>query len=153
MIFLLLLIVLALGLPLIFNLSFLTEGFSLSQSSGAYPNAQTEVLLQDTYPTIGKNQISHDDANDIWQDYPIFQLGSYDQITNNIRYPKNPDVGRCTPASMCGAIYHDKHIGDNYIRPLPPVPVDSGTRVGYFTTDEQLVTSLPYRTDMQNILY
>ena len=153
MIFLLLLIILAVSSPLLFHLSFLTEGFSLRQSSGEYPNSQTEVLLQDTYPAIGQNQISHDNANNIWQDYPTFQLGSYDQITNNIRYPKNPDVGRCTPASMCGAMYHDKHIGENYITPLPPVPSNSGTRVGYFLTDEQVITSLPYRTDMQNILY
>jgi len=137
-VFLLLLIILAIGMPFIFNLSYFTEGFSnysLDQASGNFPHAQTDVLVQDTYPSIGKNQISNDNANSIWQDYPTFQLGSYDQITNNIRYPKNPDVGRCTPASMCGALYHDKHIGENYITPLPPVS-GSGTRVGYFTTNE-----------------
>lgn len=153
--FLLLLIVLALGLPLVFNLSYITEGFSnysLHQTSGNFPDAQTQVLVQDTYPAIGKNQISNDTANDIWQDYPTFSLGSYEQITNNIRYPDNPDVGRCTPASMCGALYHKKHIGSNIVTPLPPVST-SGTRVGYFNTDEQLVDSLPFRTDMSNILY
>jgi hypothetical protein len=36
---------------------------------------------------------------------------------------------------------------------LPPVKSDYGTRVGYFTTDEQLIDSLPFRTNMQNILY
>jgi hypothetical protein len=86
-------------------------------------------------------------------DYPIFSLGSYAQITNNIRYPDNPDDGTCTPASMCGALYHDKNTGNNFVKPLPPVNPNCGTRVGYFTTDEQVITSLPYRTDMQNILY
>ena len=116
---------------------------------------------------IGKNashlsiQISIDgtklpydnDAYDIWKDYPIFQLGSYAQTTNNIRFPINPDVGRCTPASMCDALYYDKITGDNYAKPLPPVNPDCGTRIGYFTTNEQLIDSLPYRTNMQNILY
>jgi len=156
LIFLLLLIILALGLPLVFNISNIVEKFtnySLDQASGNFPDAQTQLLLQDTFPPIGKNQISNDDSSKIWWHYPTFELGSYDQITNNIRYPNNPDVGRCTPASMCGALYHDKIIGDNYVKPLPPVLSDSGTRVGYFTTDEQLITSLPYRTDMQNILY
>ena len=119
---------------------------------GGYPNAQTKVLVQDTYPPIGKNELSHYTANDMWQDYPIFTLGSYDQITNNIRYPRNPDVGRCTPASMCGALYHEKDLGSNTIRPLPPVSCP-GTRIGYFTTDEQLIDSLPFSSDGPNILY
>ena len=155
-IFLLLLIVLALGLPLVFNISNVLEGYSnysLDQASGNFPDAQTKVLVQDTYPPIGKNQISNNTANDIWMDYPIFSLGSYAQITNNIRYPDNPDDGTCTPASMCGALYYDKNTGNNYVKPLPPVNPDCGTRVGYFTTDDQVITSLPYRTDMQNILY
>lgn len=155
-VFLLLLIILALGLPLVFNFSNIYEGYSnysLDQATGKFPDAQTQVLVQNTYPPIGKNQISDDNASDIWWHYPTFELGSYAQITNNIRYPDNPDIGRCTPASMCGALYHDKNTGNNYVKPLPPVNPDCGTRVGYFTTDEQVITSLPYRTDLQNILY
>lgn len=155
-VFLLLLIILALGLPLVFRFPNIFEGYSnysLDQSTGTFPDSQTKVLVQDTYPPIGKNQISNDTANDIWMDYPVFQLGSYEQITNNIRYPDNPDEGTCMPASMCGALYHDKKTGDNSVEQLPPVNPDCGTRVGYFTTDEQVITSLPYRTDMQNILY
>ena len=154
-IFLLMLIILALGLPLIFNFSSLVEGYSnynTGQSMGGYPDAQTQVLVQDSYPPIGKNQISDNTASDIWQDYPTFSLGSYDQITNNIKYSKNPDIGRCTPASMCGALYHDKKIGNDNIDLLPPVS-ETGTRVGYFTTDDQLVDSLPFRSDGPNILY
>ena len=135
--FLLLLIILALALPLVFNLSNILEGYSnysLDQSSGNFPDSQTKVLVQDTYPPIGKNELSNNTANDIWMDYPVFQLGSYDQITNNIRYPDNPDEGTCMPASMCGALYHDKKTGNNTITPLPPVS-SPGTRVGYFTTD------------------
>jgi len=155
-VFLLLLIILALGLPFIFNFTTILEGYSnysLDQATGKFPDAQTKVLVQDTYPPIGKNQISNYEASDMWWYYPVFQLGSYDQITNNIRYPNNPDVGRCTPASMCGALYHQKKTGDNYIKPLPPVNSDCGTRIGYFTTDEQLVDSLPFRSNLPNILY
>jgi hypothetical protein len=156
LVFLLLLIILGLSLPLIFNFSNILEGYSnytLDQSSGSFPDSQTKVLVQDTYPPIGKNQMSNNTANDIWMDYPVFQLGSYDQTTNNIRYPDNPDEGTCMPASMCGALYYNKKTGDNNVKQLPPVNPDCGTRVGYFTTDEQVITSLPFRTDMQNILY
>jgi hypothetical protein len=156
-VFLFLILVLALGLPLFLKLKNSIEGYSnynLDNAMGNFPQAQTEVLVQDTYPPIGKNQISNDTASDIWWHYPIFKLGSYAQITNNIRYPDNPDEGTCMPASMCGALYHDnKKLGSNYITPLPPLNPVVGTRVGYFDTSVQLVDSLPYRTDMQNILY
>jgi hypothetical protein len=133
------------------------EGFtnySLEQSMlNTYPESQTKLLVQNTYPPIGKNQLSNNTAADIWQDYPVFQLGSYEQITNNIRYPDNPDEGTCMPASMCGALYHDKNIGNNVIHPLPPVKKSCGTRVGYFNTDYRIITSLPYKSDLANILY
>lgn len=152
-VFLFLILVLAIGLPLFLKLNNSIEGYSnysLAGAMGNFPDAQTKVLVQDTYPPIGKNEISNDTAADIWWHYPTFEVGSYKQITNNIRYPNNPDIGRCTPASMCGALYHEKKIGSNYIEQLPPVNPDSGTRVGYFTTDENL---LPFRTDTPNILY
>lgn len=157
-----LILVLVIGLPLIFKIyeslqkNMSMDGFSnfhLDGTIGQYPASQTEVLVQDTYPPIGKNQISNDGAYNIWWHYPTFKLGSYDQITNNIRYSNNPDIGGCMPASMCGALYHDKFIESNYITPLQPVNPNSGTRVGYFATEKQLIDSLPYRSNMQNIMY
>ena len=154
--FLSLILVLSIGLPLFLKISetFIgKEGYSnytLDGATGNVPSSQTQVLVQDTYPAIGKNEISNNTANDIWQHYPIFTLGSYKQITNNIRYPNNPDEGTCTPASMCGALYHDKFIKSYVVEPLPPLNPDCGTRVGYFDTNVNL---LPYRSTMQNILY
>ena len=113
-------------------------------------NIESYILVADTFPWTGRNGISNNDANSIWWHYPIFELGSYDQITNNIRYPNNPDEGTCMPASMCGALYKEKQLKTNYITPLPPVNPDCGTRIGYFTTGINL---LPFRTDVPNILY
>lgn len=149
-ILLLFILVLAIGLPLFIKISDTMEGYSNYSLAGARGNAKTDILVQDIYPPIGKNQISNDTASDIWWHYPTFEVGSYDQITNNIRYPNNPDVGTCTPASMCGALYHEKKTGNNYITQLPPVNPDSGTRIGYFSTDANL---LPFRIDTPNILY
>lgn len=144
------------GIVILFS-SVKLEGYTnynLEQSmSNVYPESQTTVLVQDTYPAIGKNNISNDTSNDLWKKYPVFSLGSYDQITNNIRYPDNPDEGTCMPASMCGALYHDKHTGSNVIQPLEPVDNTLGTRVGYFNTNNRIVTSLPYRSELANILY
>jgi hypothetical protein len=142
-------LLLAIGLPFFINIKPFIEGYSNFTLDAAMGDLQPKLLVQDTYPPIGKNEISNDDANDIWQYYPIFELGSYAQTTNNIRYPDNPDEGTCMPASMCGALYHDKKFN---VEPLPPVNSDCGTRIGYFGTNERLIDSLPYKTTINNIL-
>jgi hypothetical protein len=152
-IFLFFIVVLAIGIPYFFNISEYIEGFSnytLDRANGNYPAAQTDVLVQDTYPAIGKNQVSDESGEKMWQKYPVYELGSYEQKTNNIRYPDNPDDGRCTPANFCNALYKNKNIGSNIIKPLPQINPECGTRVGYFDTDSTLMA---FRTNMQNILY
>jgi len=129
------------------------EGYSnntLEDSAGDYPGATTNALVQDIYPITGKNGITENQASNIWWHYPTFKLGSYAQITNNIRYSYNPDIGNCMPASMCGALYKDKYLHTNYITPLPPVNNNCGTRVGYFSTSANL---LPIKDDVTNVLY
>ena len=126
------------------------EGFTLGGASGDYPCAENNVLVQDTYPITGINGVSDESGSKMWWRYPIFEVGSFKQMTNNIRYPNNPDDARCTAADFCYALYKDKKIGSNIVTPLPPVDPNSGTRVGYFATDENL---LPFRTDAANILY
>lgn len=150
------LILLALGVLLVFKYYNKFEGYSnynLGLASGDFPESQSQVLVQDIYPSIGRNEISDNGSANIWWHYPTFKLGSYKQETNHIRYPNNPDEGRCMPASMCGAVYHEKKIGENVIDVLPPVCPDAGTRIGYFATNNTIITSLPYKTDMANILY
>jgi len=160
--FLFLILVIAIGLPIFFKITESPKrinskegysNYSLEEAEGNFPAAQSQVLVQDTYPPIGKNQISNNSAYNIWWHYPTFKLGSYDQITNNIRYSNNPDIGGCMPASMCGALYHEKFIKSNYVKPLPPVNPNSGTRVGYFATCNQFIDSLPYRSNMQNSMF
>ena len=126
------------------------SGYTLEEAIGDVPSSQTNVLVQDTYPITGINGISDNGAANIWWHYPIFKVGSYAQITNNMRYPNNPDEGTCMPASMCGALYKERHLNTNYISQLPPVNPNCGTRIGYFSTTENL---LPFRTNIPNVLY
>jgi hypothetical protein len=123
---------------------------SLGGDNGQHPFPQSDLLVEDTYPATGRKGISNNGAANIWWHYPTFQLGSYDQITNNIRYPNNPDEGTCMPASMCQTLYKEKQLKTNYVKPLPPINPNCGTRVGYFDTSINL---LPFRTDVPNILY
>ncbi len=148
-IFLLTILILSLSIPVIYKIFTrnITENFD---NNIINKDVDSNILVEDIYPWTGRKGISNNQASNIWWHYPIFQLGSYDQITNNLKYPNNPDEGTCMPASMCGALYKEKQIKSNYIKPLPPVDPTSGTRVGYFTTDVNL---LPFRTDVPNILY
>ena len=81
-------LVLVIGLYLFIIIK--NEGFSNFTLEGATGLEEATILVQDTYPAIGKNQVSNKSASTIWQEYPIFELGSYAQVTNNIRYPLNP---------------------------------------------------------------
>jgi hypothetical protein len=136
--FLFLILVISLGVPFLLNVRNpldLLEGFTnaeLSQMYGKYPCAQKSVLVEDVFPSIGKNRISDKNASDIWRDYPIFELGSYSQTTNNLRHVKNPDNGICTPTSMCNALYKNRETEDNYIELLPPISFDKEPRVNFF---------------------
>jgi hypothetical protein len=154
-VFLILILLLAVVPPFFykFNESFKNnkkEGFTLGSTNGLYPCSETNVLVQDTYPITGINGVSDQSAEKMWFRYPIFEVGSYKQMTNNIRYPNNPDDARCTAANFCYALYKDKEVGSNIVTQLPPVETNSGTRVGYFATSENL---LPFRTNATNILY
>jgi hypothetical protein len=151
--FIFLFLILALGLflaPVIKTI----EGFKTStfaKTEGEYPISVDKAILND-YPLIGKNETSNESYNDIWRDYPVFPLGSFEQITNNIRYHKNPDNGTCIRADFCGALYHDnKNTKSNIINPLPPAEEGEGARVGYFRSEpNELYFSIPTN---QNILY
>lgn len=143
-----LMIILILGLflaPFAKNL----EGFTLN-SPGIFPVSVTKAILND-YPQIGSNVVSKDNYSDIWDNYPVFSVGSYEQITNNLRYYKNPDNGTCRNADFCGAFYRDKKNASNIIKPLPEAEEGEGARVGYYRTEpNKLYYSIPTN---ENILY
>lgn len=115
-----------------------------------FPQEVDAVLLKGDYPLTGRMGVSNNSASTIWWHYPIFQVGSFAQITNNLRYPNNPDDGQCMPAEFCGSLYKEKpNMPSNYIEPLEPVPDSSGARVNYYTTESNL---LPFKNP-GNILY
>lgn len=131
-----------------------SEGFSgindLS-TPGDFPKSVNQVILDD-FPIIGKNKTSDNNYDEIWWKYPVFSLGSYEQITNNLKHHRNPDQGTCIRADFCGAAYNDnKDTKTNIITPLPEAEEGDGARVGYFRSEpNNLYFSIPTN---QNILY
>jgi hypothetical protein len=130
------------------------EGFSgindLS-TPGDFPKSVNQVIL-DKFPKIGKNKTSDNNYDEIWWKYPVFSLGSFKQITNNLKHNRNPDQGTCIRADFCGAAYNDnKNTKTNIITPLPEAEEGEGARVGYFRSEpNKLYFSIPTN---QNILY
>jgi hypothetical protein len=106
-------------------------------------------LLQNTYPITGINGVSNKEASDLWwyQYKPL--VGSYEQITNNLRYRNNPDNGTCSRSEFCGTLYKDYQKQSNIAKVLPPVKDGCAARVGYFNTTNNF---FPYR-NYGNILY
>jgi hypothetical protein len=151
-VFLILIILLAIGLPLFFQ--YHKEGFSkytLDSTFGIYPESEEKVLVQDFYPRIKGNSLSNYTASKMWWHRPTFEVGSYDQITNNIRYSNNPDVGSCSPASICGALYHENQLASNYTSILPLVPeIKNDVRINYYNTSCNL---FPFSTNVTNVEY
>jgi hypothetical protein len=131
-----------------------TEYFSnlkMPLEPGSFPHYVDKVILND-YPQIGKNETSNKNYSQIWWQYPIFTLGSYEQITNNLQHRYNPDDGSCIRADFCDALYYNsKHTKTNVVTPLPPAEEGDGARVGYFRSEpNELYFSIPTN---ENILY
>jgi len=106
--------------------------------AGIYPISVDKPLVYEAYPYTGRKNVSNNNASDVWWHYPIFSEGSYAQITNNLKYQRNPDNGICVGSEFCGALYKDNQQSTNYTFPLPPVANDEGLRVGYFRTPQNL---------------
>ena len=118
--------------------------------SGIYPASVNNVLLEDVYPVKSKSGVSKNSGHDIWWHYPIFEVGSYEQITNNLKYPNNPDDGQCMPAEFCGALYKKHQDKSNISTMLPLAEDNCGLRINYYTTPK---TMFAFKQDSGNILY
>ena len=106
----------------------------------AFPECQNIALLYKEFPVIHTNMVSDKMYSDIWWKYPSFGVSSYKQITNNIRYPNNPDNGTAVRAEFSNAFYKNKKNKSNYSVPLGPVPLSADKlRVGYYNTKDNLI--------------
>lgn len=102
---------------------------------GLLPLSETEPLLADTYEYTGVNHVGESNNSANWWRKPVFEVGSFAQITNNMKYWNNPDNGSCITPDFCQILYKDKHMGSNVSKPMPPVKNGfTKTRVNYYTT-------------------
>ena len=107
---------------------------------GDYPSSEDGPLINKQYSYTGRKTVNNNGYNNIWWNYPTFKVGSYAQITNNLKYRKNPDDGTCIRADMCNVLYKNNQLKSNISKPLGPSPILNGSniRVGYYTTNKNL---------------
>lgn len=109
------------------------------EGAGEYPKSDETPIL-DSYPYTKYKVVDKDNYSSNWIHYPVFTVGSYEQITNNLKYYKNPDNGLCAPAELCGDFYKDVYTKSNIITPLPPVQDDPNRiRINYYNTNYGLL--------------
>ena len=90
------------------------ENVNFPFSLGEYPSVDTNyrLLPSNMYPP--KNPVTVTDKSifqrGIAKYYPAVEVGSYEQKTNNVRYPPLPEYGDCTPTEFCNSFYLEKEI-------------------------------------------
>ena len=86
-------------------------------------------------------ELSTKDNKDDWFLFPHTSkseiCGSYDQITNNFKYQRSPDIGNTLPGEL-NSIFYQNNVNrkGNKVRFLDPVKDEPDkVRVGFFNTE------------------
>ena len=92
-------------------------------------------LLKGVYP-INNNPVSNQTYSREWKNYPIFNIPSYSQMTNNLRYFKNPNIAISSPEDFLDTFYNNKSNISNIVKPgaIKPIVTQGNPRVGYWNT-------------------
>ena len=139
LLFLFMILIVGIAISLTINVEGFTQQPYNLENAGKYPQSDNLPILNN-YPYTGAKNVSKNGANNIWWRFPIFPLGSFAQVTNNLKYQRNPDNGDCSRSEFCGALYKDNQEKTNYAEILPPTPPTSSdeTRVNYYNSNKNL---------------
>jgi len=128
-----LMIILLISLLLVpFLQPFVKEGFS-SLTPGKFPVSVSKPLLYGDYPIKKTVSLSKEGSEESYNKYSNDNDldGSYKQSTNNIKFWRTPDNGKCKPASFCSALYGDKK--NNQSKTPSTIPFSNPCkRVGFY---------------------
>jgi len=98
------------------------NGYALEPFSQYQQHNNTSLLLDGSYPVhITNGSVGQNNKT---------KMSSFAQITNNFRFPRNPDNG----SNHSGIVFYDSIKNKtNVVRQLPPVKKNRGLRIGYFS--------------------
>ena len=106
-----------------------TEGFITKLSGSEFIMENTDVLLEDEYTVKGNAGLSENKYSDNSKKRSVSRVGSFEQVTNNVREWSTPDNGNCSTADFCDTLYVSKIVEE---KSVVPQPNDASTRVNYF---------------------
>ena len=96
---------------------------------GAYPDTEDGLILDGDYrmkKNAGLSDFTYEEESTL---YPVSQVGSYAQVTNNKEFWKIPCNGTAAPADFCGGLYDAKALpGESVATP----PKQDCLRVNYY---------------------
>jgi hypothetical protein len=78
------------------------EGFA----PALFPKEVDFPLLYEDYPLKQNMGLSKTNSETSYKEYPIHSANSVE--SNNVRYWKTPDNGKCSPATFCDSLYDIK---------------------------------------------
>ena len=99
---------------------------------GNYPISVSKPILFDTYKVKenpGPSKRTARENNNL--DYPTFPAGSCG--TNNVRYWRRPNNGKCSPPSFCSSIYESTE--QKIPEPVVGPSFDQHPRVNYYVAN------------------
>lgn len=115
---------------------------------GEYPNSVNYPLLYGDY-NLKKKNYGVVSTNDYSKNYEYYPINSSDSLkTNNIRYWKTPDNGKCSTADFCDVLYDETiRPGESYNNSEltsdmvinPPQPEWGISRVNYYESKPHMV--------------
>jgi hypothetical protein len=73
---------------------------------GCYPQSVTKPLLFDTYNLKKNMGLSNLGSEELFNNDTVYSTTNLE--VNNVRHWKQPNNGKCRPASLCGNIYEPK---------------------------------------------
>jgi hypothetical protein len=124
------------------------ENFTILREPGIYPSAVTNPILYGDYPISSSypNPMVKNSLHEISMHKTEGPISSYDQVTNNYRYWKNPENGTVLDPSLSGFSFY----GEKNIHPeLPacsPGWLDTEIRINYYNSGTEMGS--PGRLDL-----
>ena len=117
------------------NEGFGNSNYKMPRTDGEFPGSFTDPLLKGQFDVAENAGVSSTGNGDFWKIHAVVpDIGSFDQTTNNVKYPNSPDNGLCTPSIMCDGLYkRSPRQNTGSVKQLPEVAeCDGSVRINYY---------------------
>jgi len=131
------LFIVMIGLSL-WNKTRIVETFQALSPADVCSKISCFLSSTDVYPAMTTNRVSDKNASDVWTEYPVSEMSSFAQETNNKRYWENPDNGTASRSEFSNAFYKNRdNTPSNAVPNIPPPRCgENARRVNVYCADD-----------------